>query len=63
MIIVCPIFCFLLKANHAEQEKYQADIEQQKCERIYLDVEELVGKLQKGLRRSINKSKYSKCNI
>ncbi|CAF1183384.1 unnamed protein product [Rotaria sordida] len=47
----------MAKANAAEQEKYQADLDQQSVERVYFDIEQLVLKLQKECRRPINKSK------
>ncbi|CAF2841058.1 unnamed protein product [Rotaria sp. Silwood2] len=45
------------KAHDAEQEKYQADLDQQSAEMVHYDLEELVLKLQKDCRRAINKSK------
>ncbi|CAF2567264.1 unnamed protein product [Rotaria sp. Silwood2] len=46
----------LAKAADAEQEKYEADLEQQRAEKAYFEVEKLVEKLQKNYRRAINKS-------
>ncbi|CAF1473609.1 unnamed protein product [Rotaria sp. Silwood1] len=45
------------KAKEAEQEKYEADLDQQNAERVHFDLEQLVLKLQKESRRAINKSK------
>jgi hypothetical protein len=49
---------FYFQSGDAEREKYQADIDQQHAERVYLTVEKLVAKIQKDYRRSINTSKY-----
>ncbi|CAF4510773.1 unnamed protein product [Rotaria sp. Silwood1] len=46
----------LSKASAAEEEKYEADLDQQKAEQAYFEVEKLVERLQKTYRRAINKS-------
>ncbi|CAF1654328.1 unnamed protein product [Rotaria magnacalcarata] len=46
----------LAKATDAERDKYDADLEQQRAEQAYSEVEKLVEKLQKNYRRAINKS-------
>lgn len=46
----------LVKAADAEREKYQADLEQQTAEENYSELDKSVQKLQKDLRRAINKS-------
>ncbi|UJR31023.1 hypothetical protein I4U23_018532 [Adineta vaga] len=45
------------KAGDAEKEKYLADFDQQRAERVYFEIEMLVEKLEKDSRKSINKSK------
>lgn len=46
----------IFQAAAAEREKYEADLEQQRAEKYYSDVEKSVDKLQKDYRRAINKS-------
>lgn len=46
----------MIQAADAEREKFQADIDQQRAETIYGDLENTIEKLQKDYRRSINKS-------
>jgi hypothetical protein len=48
---------FHFQAGDAEREKYQADIDQQRAERDYFNIEKLIATLEKEFRRSINKSK------
>lgn len=48
---------FYVQISEAEKEKYEADYAQQVAETAFSDIEKLVAKLQKELRRSINKSK------
>ena len=49
---------FYFQSGDAEREKYNADIDQQHAEKVYVAVEKLVAKFQKDYKRSINTSKY-----
>ncbi len=44
------------QAADAEREKYLADLEQQRADEAYSEIDKLVEKLQKDYRRAINKS-------
>lgn len=45
-----------VQAEDAEREKYLADVDQQRAERVFFELEKMLEKLQKDFGRSINKS-------